>query len=174
MPVFARTKLIMYDVCFKEDPGDVELKYVGPNPQKLYQKVYEIMKNVWRAGDSDIQEENYSWTKGGDTEKFKVRWILHRDIDKSSFFWIRFDVSGDGNDKTGKASVTIRSVIITEYSQDTVWQRSLFYEMLRTFWYRIFYYHKREEFMVECRDLVAFSAKKIKEAFKELREEADQ
>ena len=171
MTVFARTKLMMYDVCFKEDPGVVELKFVGPNPAKLYSFCYNMIKSVWRAGDGDIQEETYNWTKS-EEEKFRVRWVLHKDLDKFTYFWVKFTVSGSGNEKSGKATVEISPVVVTEYPQDTVWQRSLLYEMLRTFWHRAFYHGKRIDYLVECRDLTAFYAKKIKEYFKQLVEEA--
>ncbi len=172
MPIFARTKLILYDVCFKTDPGDITLKYVGPNAQKLYQKAFHLIKSVWRASDADIQEENYNWTKGEST-KFKVRFILHKDLDKFSFFWIKFDVKAEGNEKTGKGSVVIKPVMVTEYPQDTIWQRSLLYEMLRTFWHRVFYHNKRFEYITECRNLSALYAKKIKEYFEEIRAETE-
>jgi len=171
MTVFARTKLMMFDVCFKEDPGVVELKYVGPNPAKLYHFAYNLIKSVWRAGDGDVQEETYNWTKA-EEEKFRVRWVMHKDLDKFTYFWVKFTVSGSGNEKSGKATVEISPVVITEYPQDTVWQRSLLYEMLRTFWHRAFYHGKRADYLVECRDLTAFYAKKIKEYFRQLVEEA--
>ena len=67
----------------------------------------------------------------------------------------------------------VSSYLRTEYPQDTVWQRSLFYEMLRTFWHRIFYHNKRMEYIIQCRDLVSFYMKKMRELFKELKEEAE-
>lgn len=173
MTVFARTKLMMYDSCFKEDPGVLELKYVGPGAPKLYHFVYNLIKTVFRASDGDLQEETYNWSKVGEEEKFRVRWVLHKDLDKFTYFWIKFTVSGSGNDKAGKASLDISPSVITEYPQDTVWQRSLLYEMLRTFWHRAFYHGKRYNYMVECRDLSAFWAKKVKEFFKQLTEEAE-
>ena len=170
MPVFARTKLTIYDTCFAEDPGEVELKFVGPGINQLYKKVYELIKSVWKAADSDIQEEVYSWGKG-EEDKFRMRWYMHRDVDKFTYFWIRFTLSGQGTEKMGKASLVIRPVLITEYPQDTVWQRSLLYEMLRTFWHRVFYHNKRVEYFAECRNLTALYAKKVKDFFNELLEE---
>ncbi len=172
MTVFARSKLMMYDICFKEDPNTIELKYVGPNPAKLYHFMYNTIKSVWRASDGDIQEETYNWSKIGEEEKFRVRWVMHRDLDKFSYFWIKFTVSGAGSDKAGKATIEISPQVITEYPQDTVWQRSLLYEIVRTFWHRAFYHSKRYDYMAECRDLSAFYAKRVKEYFKKLVEES--
>ena len=33
---FARAKLVMEDNCFEEEPGWVEMRFVGPNLAKLY------------------------------------------------------------------------------------------------------------------------------------------
>lgn len=173
MPVFARTKLLMHDTCFEERPGRVTLKYVGPKPHKIHEKAYELIKSVFKTSDSDIQEEQYNWGKGAE-EKFKIRWWLHKDLDRFSYFWIRFDVSGSGTEKQGNASITLSPYLRTEYPQDTVWQRSLFYEMLRTLWHRIFYHNKRMDYITECRDLVSFYMKKMRELFKELKEEVEQ
>jgi len=41
--------------------------------------------------------------------------------------------------------------------------------MLRTFWHRVFYRKKREEYAEECRHSIIFMQKKIKEFFEELR-----
>lgn len=170
MSVFARSKLTIYDTCFVEDPGEVELKYVGPNVHQIYKKAYELIKSVWKAADSDIQEENYNWGKG-EEDKFSMRWNMHRDVDKFTYFWVRFTLKGQGTDKMGKASLVIRPVLITEYPQDTVWQRSLIYEMLRTFWHRAFYHGRRIEYFADCRNLTALYAKKVKDFFNQLMEE---
>jgi hypothetical protein len=171
MPVWARTKIVVQEDCYREKPERINMKYVGPNPSKLYYKVYELLKSVFRASDSDIQEEKYSWGKAADKEKFKVRWYLHKDMDMYTYLYLRFEVSGSGNEKTGEASIKIKPVMRTEYAQDTLWQRSLFYEMLRVFWHRIFYHKKREYYAEECRNLMTVFQRNVNEFFKQLREE---
>ena len=168
MPAFARTKLVMYDNCFEENPGEIYLKYVGPNPGKLYHSVYNLIKSIWRCADGDIQEEQYNWGKKGEADKFKIRWYMHKDLDKFTYYWIRFDLSGEGDDKEGKASVKFKPVLMTEYPQDTVWQKSLFYEMMRTMWHSVFYKEKRRNYLENCRDLTSLFTKKAKEFFEDL------
>ena len=170
MPQFARTKIVLQDDCYLKKPERITIVYVGPNPIKLYYKVYELIKAVFRAADSDVQEEKYSWGKG-EQEKFKVRWYLHKDMDVYTYIYIRFDVSGAGDEKSGKAQIKIKPVIRTEYPQDTIWQRSLFYEMMRVFWHRAFYYRKREEYAEDCRNMVSMFNRQINEFFRQLREE---
>jgi hypothetical protein len=166
--VFARAKLVLEDNCFEEEPGGVEMRFVGTDVTKLYKKMYELMKTVFNVPDSQIQETNYSWGKAKDGDKFSVRWWLHKDMDIFSYLYIRFDLKGQGNEKSGNAYVQVRGLIRSEYPQDTVWQRSLFYEMLRTFWHRAFYRKKREEYADDCRQSIVFFQRKVKEFFQEL------
>lgn len=170
MPAFARTKLVLQEDCYREKPQTISNSYVGPNPIKLYQITYELIKSVFNASDSDIQEENYKWTRSGDVDKIKVRWFLHKDMDVFTYLYIRFDFSAEGNEKEGKASVKVKPVMRTEYPQDSLWQRSLFYEIMRTFWHRVFYHKKREEYAEECRYLCSIYQQKLREVFSQLRE----
>jgi len=171
--VFARTKLVMEDDCHEEDPGIMTVKYVGPNVTKIYDKMYKMMKFIYKVSDSDVQETNYSWGKGKDGEKFKIRWWLHKDMDLFTYLLIRLDLSADGNEQTGNAKIVIRGLLRTEYPQDTVWQRSLFYEMLRTLWHRVFYHKKREDYATECKRLNMMFQKTMISYFRELRGELE-
>jgi hypothetical protein len=167
--VFARTKLLIQDNCFEEEPGELEIKYVGPNPQELYKQTYEAMKEVFRVADSDIQEETFNWGKGK-TEKFKVTWYLHKNMDQFTHLYIRIKIIGEGDTGTGGATITMKPMIRTEYPQDTLWQKSLFYEMMRTFWHRVFYHRQRFEYAEECRHLTILFRKNLQELFREVRE----
>ncbi len=167
--VFARTKLLLQDNCFEKDPGDVELKYVGPHVSKLYDFIHHILKSVFNIPSSAIQEEKYSWGKG-EIEKFKVTLYAHKDMDMFTYIYLKISLKAEGNEKTGNASITIKPYLRTEYPQDTIWQRSLIYEMLRTLWHRIFYAKKRDEYMEECRHLAYMMQEKLREYFKKLRE----
>lgn len=161
---FARAKLTMEDNCFIEEPGGVEMKFVGPNVKKLYKLMYEAMKSVFNVTSSDIQETDYNWGKTDTGDKFKVRFWMHKDMDIFSYLYIRFDISGEDDNKgSGKVTMNVRGLLRTEYPQDTVWQRSLLYEMLRTFWHRAFYHKKREEYAEECRHATILFMDKMKE-----------
>jgi hypothetical protein len=169
--VFARTKLLLEENCFEEEPGGVQMKFVGPQVKNLYNRMYELMKSVFRVPDSDIQETDYNWGKGEKSEKFKVRWWLHKDMDLFTYFYIRVDLSGQVDEKGGSATVSIKGLLRSEYPQDTVWQRSLFYEMLRTFWHRIFYHKKREEYAEECRHSIVYFQKRVRDFFEEVKKQ---
>ena len=175
MPMLARQKMMIEEEIYppkgmaKGSPRSI-LTYVGPNPGKLYPKMREFVKAVFNSTDADLHEEIYDWGKG-ETEKFRVRFFLHRDLDKFSYYFIRFDVKGEGTEKSGKGSVTIRPLLRTEYPQDTLWQRTIFYEMVRVFWHRAFYHNKRREYLWEGRNLLNMLQDQLKEHFKDLREQ---
>jgi hypothetical protein len=171
--VFARSKLMLEDVCFAEEPGSLEMKLVGPNVTKVYDKMYELMKAVFNVTDADIQESVSNWGKTDKGEKFKVRWWLHKDMDIFSYIFIRFDLSGETDGKSGTATIKARGLLRSEYPQDTLWQRSLFYEVLRTFWHKSFYHRKKEEYAEECRHSMSFFQKKLKEMYDRLKEKGE-
>lgn len=168
--VFARSKILMQDNCYEEEPGDVTMKYVGPNPQKLYDKIWELMKSVFNVPDSAIQEETYNWGKGEKTEKFNVGWLMHKDLDAFSYMYIKITLSGEGDEDGGNANIRVKPYMRTEYPLDTVWQRSLFYEMMRVIWHKTFYATRRIEHTEECRHLTVYFQRRMMEFFRELRE----
>jgi hypothetical protein len=167
--VYARTKMLLQDNCFPKDPGDVTLRYVGPHTPKLYQRFYDILKSVMNVPDSAIQEERFNWGKGV-TEKYKVSWFVHKDVDQFTYIYFKIAISAEGDEKVGNANITIKPYLRTEYPQDTLWQRSLFYEFLRTFWHRMFYHKRREEYNEECKHLAIMMQRQLHELFRELRE----
>ena len=169
--VFARSKLVLEDNCFIEDPGTVEIRFVGSNVTKIYSKMYEMMKSVFGVSDSDIQETEYSWGKTEKGDKFKVRWWIHKDMDLFTYLYIRADLAGEGSPELGNAKIVMRGLLRSEYPQDTLWQRSLFYEMMRTFWHRVFYHKKREEYAEECRHSTILFMNKMKEFCNTLKNE---
>jgi len=167
--VFARTKLVLEDNCFEEDPGAINVKMEGPSVTRMYKISHEMIKSVFRVTDSDIQEVDSSWAKSGKGDKFAVTWWLHKDMDVFSYLYIRFKLRGKGDAESGTVAIELKGYLRTEYPQDTVWQRSLFYEMLRTFWHRVFYHRKREEYSEDCRHSMILYQKKFIEYFNKLR-----
>jgi len=169
--VFARAKLVLEDNCFEEEPGSVSIKLVGPHVGRMYKACYELMKSVFNVTDSEVQETTYSWGKSEKGDKFKVEWWLHKDMDVFSYFLVSFKMSGQGDATTGSLSLRVKPLLRSEYPQDTIWQRSLFYEMMRTFWHRAFYHKKREEYAEECRHSTILFQKKLNEFFSSLKGE---
>lgn len=169
--VFARTKLILEDRCFEEEPGMIEIKMKTKKISAAYKSIYEMLRATWNIPESDVQESFFNWSKEGGEDKFHVRWWLHKDIDVFTYIYVRVDMQGAGTDESGTVQIKIKAWVRSEYPQDTVWQRSLFYEMLRTFWHRAFYRQKREEFAEECRHHMIYFEQRAKEFLMKLAQE---
>ena len=167
--VFAREKMTIEDICFYSEPGTVELRYVGPKPLMLYDKCAELLKTVWNVPHSQIQEVKTSWGKSSDKEKVECTWWVFKDMDVFSYLMIRINFKAEGAAESGKGFLNIKGYMRTEYPQDTIWQRSILYEMVRTFWHRVFYRRKREEYAEECRHSIIYYEKLVKEYMEKLK-----
>jgi len=62
----------------------------------------------------------------------------------------------------GKADIEVEGALRTEYPQDTMWQKSLFYEFLRMAWHTMFYASKRDEYLRDGRVLLSFFVDQLK------------
>ncbi len=169
MPIFARTKLTIEEGCMLPSPR-VRLDYSGPNPQKIYPKVMEILKTNLKFKPENIQEKEYKWDRSGVPEKFSASLEAFKEFDRFTYaiFWI--DVNGSIRPskefgKEGEATIVIDGSIRTDYPQDTIWQKSLFYEAFRVFWHRVFYQEKRYQFREQCRDIILTLQNSLKEFF---------
>ncbi len=166
MPVFARTKLLIHDDCLSVAPGSVLpgvpyllLNYEGPNPQKLYEKIKELLFTIFKHDPGELQERDVVWDRSEAGEKFRVRFELVKDMDRFTFLQIIVTLSGEARPskefgKEGKASVRIEGRVRTEYPQDTLWERSLLYEMFRVLYHRLIYEERRQRYKNECREML--------------------
>jgi len=158
MPIFARTKLMIEEDCLQPRPKMI-MNYSGPNPQNSYKKLIEMVRTHLKIGPENIQEKEFKWDRSGIPEKFSAAFEIIKDFDKFTHMLLGVSLSGDikpSKDFGYEGSVTIEidGVVRTEYPQDTIWQRSLPYEMLRTFWHRVFYQDKRYKYREQCRELM--------------------
>lgn len=161
MPVFARTKLMIHEDCLAP-PGApfVIINYSGPNPQNIYPQIKKLFGTIFKAAESELQERNFFWDRSGAVEKFGVTFDMIRDLDAFSFMQIIVDLSGEAKPskefgKEGSATIRIDGRIRTEYPQDTLWQRSLLYEMFRVFYHRVIYEEKRRKYKEQCREMIS-------------------
>ena len=155
--VFARTKIMIHDWCLEEKPAILNLNYTGPNPQLVVKRYVEVLKRVFNVTDSQIMEKIFNWDRSGKTEKFDIEYELRKDLDKNSYIFIQGALNGAVNPseefgKIGNVTMKIWGAIRAEYPQDTFWQRSLLYELVRVFYHKIIYISRWEKYMEECRD----------------------
>ena len=144
--VFARTKLLIWDYIF-EPVKDLLISYAGPNPEKFYEETKNLIKAVFNVPDAYVQEKTYSWEKGKDSERFEIEWEINKILDAFSYITVELTLRGFSAGGEGKADIRIRSRLITEYPQDTIWQQNIIYEMFRRFWHARFYHRKRMEYL---------------------------
>lgn len=166
--VWGRTKLLIWDYIF-EPVKDLRINFNGPHPDKLYFKVKEFMKAIINVPDAYIQEKNYVWEKGKDSERFEIEWEVNKILDSYSYIVIEITLRGFVAGGEGKADVRIRPRLITEYPQDTLWQQSIVYEMLRRFWHQRFYQNKRMEYLHLAKELLVNFETAVKKYMEELR-----
>jgi len=158
MPIFARTKFIIQDDCFDFAGPEMELKYEGPNPERAYQKIRELFWEVFRVKEGErVQERDYTWNKKGKRDEFNVGWHVVKDMDRFSYLYFKVKMKGFSEQKNGgkegKLNVEIVGIVRTEYPQDTLWERSIFYEIGRVFWHKVFYQEKRFNYQDQCREM---------------------
>ena len=144
--VWARTKLTIWDYIF-EPAKEIKIFYTGPNPERLYRKLNELIRVVFNVPEAYVQEKQYDWEKTKDGERFSIAWEVNKVLDVFTFITVEIDLTGFSTQGEGRSSIRIRPRLITEYPQDTIWQQSIVYEMLRRAWHRSYYHNKRMQYL---------------------------
>ena len=157
--VYARTKLLIHDYCLEEKPVQLVLNYTGPNPQLAVKKYIELLKLAFKIKDSDIMEKMFNWDRSGKEERFEIEFEVRKDFDKNSYLFVQGGLNGtvrpsEEFGKEGSVRVRIRGAVRAEYPQDTFWQRSLLYELVRVFYHKTIYISLWEKYMAECREML--------------------
>lgn len=169
MPVFARTKLVMEEFCLTLRPR-MEISYTGPNPQKAYPKILDILLKSIGIPRENIQEKEFKWERAEKGDSFNAKMEAIKEFDKFSYMMLVISIKGTVKpskefEKEGKVTVELEGLVRTEYPQDTVWERSFLYEMFRTFYHKIFYKDKREKYLDSCRDWMYLFQSELKSFF---------
>ena len=165
--VFARSKILIHDYCLEEKPVALTLNYNGPNPQGVLKKYVDLLKLIFKVGDSEIQEKVFNWDRSGKEEKFEIEFELRKDLDKISYIWIQGSLSGiirpsEEFGKEGNVRINIRGAIRAEYPQDTLWQKSIVYEFFRVLYHKILYVGVWEKYMADCREMLHLFIEEMK------------
>ena len=158
--VWARSKLMIEDDLLSP-LSIVRIKFSGPNAERFYKELYNLLLVTFRVHEHSIQEKEFNWAKG-DPEKFSIRWEVNKDLDKFSYYFLDVRLTGESSKTTGKAEIEIEGVLRTEYPQDTFISRTLLYEVLRMLWHTTFYNNKRDEYLREGRRLMSLFSSQVK------------
>lgn len=137
------------------------VEFKGIKPDKFYHAIPKIFMSVFRVDEHHLQEKKISWTHG-ETEKFKITWEGTKELDAFSYITFNIELIGSQTKGAGEAAIVIEGAMRTEYPQDTVWQKSIIYEMLRIFWHKNFYIAQRNKYMEEGRKEMASFIEEIK------------
>jgi hypothetical protein len=169
MPVFARSKLVMEEYCLTLRPR-LDFTYTGPNPQKAYQKLMDILITNIAVPRENIQEKDFRWDRGGEVENFSAALEVIKDYDAFSYMQMTISVKGTLKPskefgKEGNVSITIEGIVRTEYPQDTPWERSFIYEIFRRFYDVVLYKEQRKRFTDLCRDQMLTVQNELKSFF---------
>jgi hypothetical protein len=162
LPVFARARILIHDYCLVPRPT-ATLEYTGPNPQRAYDSIRKLFGSLFNITEKEVQEREFRWEKVAGGESFHVRWETIKDLDSHTFQDITITLDGTASPskefgKEGSLKISFEGKIRTEYPQDTIWQRSLIYEMFRTFYHKTIYQGIRKKYVEECREtLLQFS-----------------
>jgi|FaiFalDrversion3_1042247.scaffolds.fasta_scaffold00384_3 hypothetical protein len=156
MPIFARTKMLIEDDCIRQKI--ILMDYHGPNPQNIYKQIRILLKSIFKVRDEEIEEKIFDWDRSEPEERFKVHFILSKDVDPHSYYHIEVNLSGKAAPskefgKEGEAKIQIEAVLRTEYPQDTFWQRSIFYELFRIIFHNVIYKGERYKLLEDCKEL---------------------
>ncbi len=151
--VWARTRLLIWDYIF-EPVKQIRISYVGRNPERFYRKINEMVRTVFNVPEAYVQEKDYTWEKIRETERFDVGWEVNKILDTFSYITVEIDLRGFVTENEGRATIIIKPRLITEYPQDTIWQQSILYEALRRMWHKLFYHHRRMEYLNMGKELV--------------------
>lgn len=163
--VWARAKLAIQDELLKPK-NRVEIRFTGANPEKFYHELPKIIASFFRIHSRDIQETKFNWSHG-EPEKFDVEWLVTKELDFFSHYFIEMSLKGTVSKGVGNVVLTMEGLLRTEYPQDTAWQRSFLYEILRTFWHKTFYVQTRDKYLAEGRRLIAHLAEELRKLAKE-------
>ncbi len=165
MPIFARAKLVIHDDCLSFSPGSrypgvpyAKLNYSGPHPEKVYPEIKKLLSSVMNVDERDIQEKEVNWSRLESTEKFSVKMEAFKDMDRFTYMHIEVEVKGYVKpskefEKEGECKIKLETHLRTEYPQETLLQRTLFYEFFRLLFHKFLYKSTRIRYLEQCREL---------------------
>lgn len=168
--VVARTKLMIEDDILRPDPHVLRAHFSGNKPERFYKEIAMLIPKIYHARGGEVQEVGFSWDNVGDTQKFKVRWQIMRFLDRFSYYFFTIDLEGKSIKGIGDVDIELDGCLRTEYAQDTMWQKSLFYEIMRMFWHRIFYNTKRMKYLEEGKTMMRSFENEVKLLFEKFKE----
>lgn len=165
LPSGTKLTIVNYIYTRGTKPGErmVAHTYEGKNVMRLKEFVPKLVKTIfnpttWQQKETEVKEGKYSSI-----------WHVFKDLDYYSYlrFDLKIKISYKGNE--GKASIELGDpVVVTEYPQETYWQRTFIYEIFRVLWHNLFYRKKLEGYMDWSRTKVSTFVERLQSYFEKL------
>ncbi|HIE41061.1 MAG TPA: hypothetical protein EYP80_00185 [Candidatus Aenigmarchaeota archaeon] len=166
----AGSKLTIWNELYKRGakPGLKDLTYVyeGKNVRKLIDFVPKLIQTIfspttWQQKVISVKENEYS-----------AEWFMFKDLDYYSYLRIDVELKIRYKGDIGVAKIKLgEPVIVTEYPQETYWQKTFIYEILRVLWHNLFYNRKLQEYLEFGRMKVSCFEEKLLKYFEKLKNE---
>jgi len=163
-------KLTIWNDLYKRGskPGlkNLEYFYEGNNPNKLIEFVPKLVQTIfspttWQQKEVKVKEGQY-----------EAVWYVFKDLDNYTYFRVDVEIEVKYKENKGEAKIKLSEpVIVTEYPQETYWQKTFFYEFLRIAWHNLFYNKKIEEYLDWARLKVSCFEEKLFKYFDKLKHE---
>ncbi len=154
--------MVIRDYIF-EPRRDLYLFWAGRFPPSIYLDIHQLIRDIFGVPDSHILEMVFDWDAKPDGAKFKIGWRVIKEFDIYSYLRLDINVVGNVEGERGKFSMTLKPRFFTEYPQDTIFQQTVLYEILRRAWHVLYYERKIQEYKEESRIMVMQFHKKVKE-----------
>lgn len=144
MPIAARRKLVIEEPCLRVP--SLIFTYKGPNPQNIYKEVKKLIPTVFKVDERDIEEREFSWDRTTAEEKFKMTLNFIKEFDPNCYMETVININGSTKPseefgREGEATVVVEAKFRVEYPQETLFERSIFYDIYRRIFHRA---HQKE------------------------------
>jgi hypothetical protein len=139
------------DDCLAPDM-QIVLRYTGPNPFGVYDKIKRLMKDIWEVEAIGFWEREFRWdaTDGG----FLIKCYIDRGIDRFTRVLIEVFLQGsqpsDPN-KEGNLEIRIGGYLTSTFGGATIFDdaRNPLFKLLFYIYYRYFYKYQRSFYLKE-------------------------
>jgi hypothetical protein len=150
------------------------LKVTGvPDPQRIFSLVKEVLIMRCRLKEDDINEKIYEHDKSTVPEKIHAFIEAYKHLDRYSdvvleitMDFVLKPVHREGVEYVGDAKVKIEGFVRTEYPQDSILQKSILWNVFRTFYEKAIYGDIRGNMMDLCRSFIKKVTAEINNYFK--------
>lgn len=154
------------DDCLAPYP-QIVINYKGPNPFIVYKKAREIIRGTLEIGAADYWERDFRWDISSEPRSFFIRIYAKKGMDARSKAVVEVIFQGNQPSdprKEGDITIKIGAKLVTEFPQDTPFQKTPFYKNLVKIYRFLWYERVRRGYLRICQRLLY----RLEERFRDL------